>query len=1078
MSAEPPNSSPTSSGPPPSTSRGGLIAWFVDNPVAANLLMLTMLLGGAVGLSRVALEVYPDFSPGIVTVQVAYRGASPEDVAESICEPLEGAVQGVVGVKQVRCTALEGLAIVSLRLLSGVDAQQVVDRVETRVGALDTLPEGAEAPRVEELVARSHVMTVVVAADPDRVDLRSLAQEVRRDLIALPEVSVVELAPEVDQEIRVELDPTRLQAHGLSVPTVAAAIHDAVAGTPAGVLHGAERETQLRARDRARTERDYASIPLLARGDGRSLTVEGLGTVSTGPADDAVDVQLEDQAAVVLNLFRIGDQDATDIAAAVHAYVEARNARLPASGRVIVWMDDSELLRGRMRTLVENGVAGFALVVALLALFQGVRLAFWVAVGIPTAFAGVLWLMPSLDVTLNLVSGFGFVLVLGILVDDAIVTGESIFEARRSGLSEREAAIRGTRRVVLPVSLGVLTTALAFLPLLFMSGGMGKMARILPAVVVPALLFSLIESKFILPAHLAAVSTQIRGQIRGRARPRIWASMQAAARSFLDRHIAARYRTVLTRGLRRRWTVLAIAGVGLGSTLVVTAIWGPPFAFFPPVEANYVTARVTLSDAASPAKTRAVLERLRRAARTVAADVEAESGQRVVVHDLSYVGLQPLTPSESFGQAPDPSRRGAHLGQLAVALVDADHRSISASEFERRWRDAVGTLDEVRELTFSSALVSMGSPLDIQIAADDAAALQDPARAVHAALDDFAGTTNVSSSIGDGKPRLEFELTPLGESLGLSHAQLAEQVRAAYHGARVDRVRVDGREVDVIVRARDRATAAELNALPIQLPSSPSNSEGVGGTVPFGMVATTRTGVGPLVVRRVEQRPVANITADVDLSAQSPLELLRRLRDDVVPELEAAGQGVKISFEGQLRDQEDTAIELAGGYVVVLVAMYGLLAIPLRSYVLPLIILSAVPFGAMGAMLGHLVLGEGMTMLSVMGVVACSGVVVNDTLVLLVRIRERVQLDSDLSVAIRTAAQERLRPIVMTSATTVVGLLPLLFETSTQARFLVPMAISLAFGVALCTVVTLIVVPAGCLLVGRWSPGVFRAPRS
>ncbi|MFQ5524864.1 MAG: efflux RND transporter permease subunit [Thermoanaerobaculia bacterium] len=770
-----------------------------------------------------------------------------------------------------------------------------------------------------------------------------------------------------------------------------------------------------------------------------------------GFADTDLWARFNGRPAVVVQVFRVGEQSALEVADAVKSYVAGARRRMPEGIFLETWRDETVVLRGRLELLTRNGLAGFALVLLVLSLFLKLRLAGWVSVGIPISFLGAVLFMPVNDVSLNVISLFAFIVVLGIVVDDAIIVGENIYTEYQSGLEGLEAAEAGALEVAKPVVFAVLTSVAAFSPLLAVSTTMGKIMRVVPVIVIATLLFSLIESLFILPNHLSHLKHPKPGEDRERGP---WSRLQRRLSTGLERLIETTYRPTLKWAIRWRYATVAIGVAGLIVTFAVVRGGWVKFSFFPDVEADNTAAMLTMPQGTPAEVTADGVERLEAAALELAAEIENETGDRAIRHVLSSVGDQPYRAAQNRGVTGSASFDAPHLGEVTLELQPAEERSISSTEIADRWRGKVGEIPDVVELTYSSSIFSSGDAINVELFGPDLGHLTEVARTLKGELAAYPGVRDIADSFRAGKREIELELTREAELAGLSQVDLARQVRQAFYGEEAQRIQRGRDDVKVMVRypEGDRKSLADLELMRIRNPE--------GAEVPLASAARTSMSRGPAAINRTNRNRVVNVTADVDAEIANANEIIADLDNRVLPGVLADYPEIRFSFEGEQEEQRQTMQDLFRGFAVALLVIYGLLAIPFRSYLQPLIVMSAIPFGLIGAVWGHVLMGLDLAILSMFGIVALTGVVVNDSLVLVAFINRSTRRGSTLREAIEHAGVARFRPILLTSLTTFAGLTPLLLEKSMQAQFLIPMAVSLAFGVLFATFITLILVPA------------------
>lgn len=1035
----------------------GVIAWFARNGVAANLLMVFIVASGALALIGMPIEVFPSMETESITVTVPYLGAAPEEVEQGVCLRVEEAVQDLEGVDTVRATAAEGIGTVVIELESGADTRKVLDEVKSRVDAITTFPEETEKPIIQEALIRRRVITVAIYGDVDERALKAVAEEVREGLSELPDISQVELDAVRPYEISIEVSEDTLRQYGLTFDEVVMAVRRSSLDLPGGAVRAREGEILLRTMGQAYRGAEYGGIVLRARPDGSRLLLGDIAEVTDGFAETDVTSRFDGQPVALVQVYRVGDQSALRLARQVKEYVADRSAALPPGLRMTTWLDDTVPLQDRLRVLLESGRLGLLLVFLVLALFLKFRLALWVSVGIAVSFTGAIAVLPYVDVTINVMSLFAFLLVLGIVVDDAIVVGENIYRHFEMGKSGMRAAVDGARQVATPVTFSILTTVAAFTPLIYsVEGPSGAIARTIPLVVIGCLAFSLIESMFVLPNHLSHLTHR---HEEGQPRNVVWgwSLFQGFFSKRMKWVIDRGYRPLIERAIEWRYSTVAIAV----AVLVITAGYifsgRMKFEFFPDVEADNAVVLLTMPQGTPAETTLAAVERIETAASELEEELRREGHDGVFRHVMATVGAQPYA---ALVQASGPTANfqvevaAPHQGEVNIELMSSQERTIRASEVTRRWREMVGTVADAVRVEYTSSLVSFGAAVDVELTGRDLEQLRAAGEEIKARLADYPGVFDISDSFRAGKREIRLELDPRAESLGLSLEALGRQVRQGFYGAEAQRIQRGRDDVRVMVRypVEERETLASLEDMRIRTPA--------GAEVPFSFAGRAEFGRGFATIQRLDRRRVLNITADVDPAIVTANEVVADLEANVLPEILAGYPGISSSFAGEQEEQRQTFEGLFEALGVALIVIYGLLAIPFRSYLQPMIVMSAIPFGLIGAVIGHRVIGLNLTMLSLLGLIALTGVVVNDSLVMVDFINRRVAAGMKVHEAIRDAGAARFRPIVLTSLTTFVGLLPLLLERSFQAQFLVPMAVSLAFGVLFATAITLVLVPS------------------
>ena len=1041
------------------------IDWLARNPVAANLLMIAIVVSGLTGAAAVPEMVFPELDLHRIGIEMPYLGAAPEEVESGVVVRIEEAIHNIDGVRQIVSTATEGRASVVVELETGADAQRVLDEVTSNVKAITTFPLETEEPIIRELVSRNQVTDVAIAGATDVATLKRVAERVRDGLFALPDVGQVEFVGVPPYEIAVEVSEVALRRHGLTFDQVANVIRRSSLDLPGGSVRTGRGEILLRTVGQAYRGDDYEKLPLWTRSDGSRLLLGDVAAVVDGFAETDQRARFDDLPAVTVSVYRSGEQSALDVAAAVRDYVHRAEAWLPEGITLTLWQDQSEILNGRLALLLNSGAAGFVLVFGVLALFLEMRLAVWVSLGIPIAFLGAFAVMPSLDLSINMLSCFAFVLVLGIVVDDAIIVGENIHRHQERHADGLRGAVEGAQEIARPVVYAVLTTAAAFLPLLFVSGVYGQVFRVVPLVVLPCLLFSLLESLGILPAHLA--------HARRRRRAGRWRRLQQSMAGGLVWVVRKGYEPALEASLRWRYVAAAI---GL-STLVLAGgfVLGgrTGFQFAPSIEDQFITASITMPLGTPAAATSAAVAGFEAGAARLRARLMEETGVDHFRHVATTIGNQPILArgGGGLGRVTSGVVAASHIGEITIELASPESRSHTSEQLGILWSEETGPIPEAVAIDLHTSLLSTGEDVDVELSGGDLDRLRAAADVLKGRLAEYAGVHGVADSLRAGKAEMRLHIRPEAETLGLRLRDLARQVRQAFYGEEAQRIQRGRDDVRVMVRypREQRRSLADLENMRVRTPD--------GGEVPFRYVALAEPGRGFSSIRRIDGRRAVNVTAAVDPQVASASDLVADLRARILPEVLAPFPDVSYTFRGTQEAQEEAVSGLLAGFVLALIVIFALLAIPLRSYAQPLIIMGAIPFGFVGALWGHLVMGLDVSFTSLLGFVALTGVVVNDSLIMVDFInRERkvragirdpksrpaaapARAAAGLEHAIRRAGGQRFRPIVVTSLTTFAGLVPMMADRSMEAAFLIPMAVSLAFGVLFATVITLFLVP-------------------
>ena len=1035
-----------------------LIAWWAQNRVAANILLVVIMAGGLLSIPILKKEIFPDFATDMITVSVEYLGAAPEEVEESICIRIEEEIYDLDGIKRLVCAANEGVGVVTVQLVPGTDDRKLLDDIKTRVDAIDTFPEETEKPVIQQLLMRQQVINVAIAGDADEAVLKRLGEQVRDELSALPELTQVDLVSVRPDEISIEVSEDTLRRYEIVFDEVVRAVRLSSIDLPGGSIKTEGGEILLRTKGQAYRGEEFEQVVLRTKPDGTRLFLGDVAHVVDKFAETDQSARFDGIPAVLIQVFRVGDQNVLDVAQTVRDYVERVQPHMPDGITLTTWGDFSTYFESRLNLLLRNGAMGLALVFLVLVLFLRLRLAFWVSLGIPASFLGALWLMPILGSSINMISLFSFILVLGIVVDDAIIVGENIYTHQQRGKPWLQAAIDGTHEVAVPVVFAVLTTIVAFIPLLMVAGATGKIWKIIPLVVIPTLIFSLIESQLVLPAHLSrrwmvARVTKENQRIRliGLIR------FQRAFEEGLDWVIEHIYRPGLVWALH--WRYVTVSTFVAVFFLILGLVFGGwvKFVFMPNVEADYAVAMLTMpqgTPADVTAKAVAQLERSALALREVVEGGRDDDQREVFRHIMGAIGEQPYRTTQRMNMGRAEVFSGSNLGEVTIELVPSEERTMSSQEIVNRWRALTGPIPDAVDLTFTSSLFDPGEDINVQLAGPNTEELRRAANTLKARLKTYEGVYEVTDSFREGAQEIKLAITPAAETLGLTLSDLGRQVRQGFYGEEAQRIQRGRDDVRVMVRypAGHRRSLGDLEKMKIRTPE--------GDEVPFHLVASADIGRGPATINRVDRLRVVNVTADVDTATTDTGAIVSELVDSWLPELLAEHRGLRYSFEGQQREQEESLEALGRGFIFAVIGIFALLAIPLRSYVQPLIIISAVPFGIVGAVMGHLVIGMALSILSMVGMVALAGVVVNDNLVLVDFVNRTRAAGRSIFDAVHQAGVARFRPILLTSLTTFVGLLPMLLEKSVQAQFLIPMAATLGFGVIFSTIISLVLVPS------------------
>ncbi len=1030
-----------------------MIRYFVRHPTAANLLMAIIILLGVLGAFSLTREVFPQFASNFVNVQVIYRGASAEEVEEMICQRIEEEIEGIEGVEEVTSVSRENSGLVTIEVADRYEVRDVLEDVENAVDQIDDFPDDAEDPVVYEVDQIDKVCTLSVWAEGmSEKHLVLLGDTIRTELLRLDDVSLVELSGFSDHQISVEVREEALLAHGLTIGDVAREIRSQSVDLPAGSVETSEREITIRVVDQRRWAENFRDLPVKISADGARIPLRAVAEVADTFQDEWTRTTFRGHRCVNLAVNKTSHQDTIRIRNAVRTYVDRWNESPVAGAHLELWGDYAVYVEDRLGMLVENGLLGFVLVFLTLWALLHWRLAIWVAVGIPVSFLGTLYLLDGLDMSLNMITMFSLIMAVGIIVDDAIVIGENIFAHYSQGKSPAQAAVDGTREVGLGVAASMLTTVAVFMPLLVMQGDVGKIMRMMPIGVVTALSVSLVEGFLILPNHL----THSLGKIPKRPK-RIRAAINRQVQRFTEKV----YGPVLDWSVRRPLVPVAVLVMLLLICVGMLAGGRLKFQLFPELDGDILVAQIEMPAGTDLQRTEEVVRQIE-AALTGPEGVEGHfrpsqpNGQALIRHVSTSFGFL-----RAFGNNAAPLESGSHLAQVIVEMTPADRRNALCDDVVRVWREKVGDVTDVVSLTFEQLQVTPGGkPIDVRLHGDDLGELQRASQQLKLriagdgdSIDGYPGVRNLNDDLRPGKQEIRVRLKPAGRMLGVTTEALALQLREAFWGSIAEEFQRGGDnfEVEVLFAPADRHSIADLDDFLVRTSD--------GHMMPFHDVAVAETVRTYVQIVRVDGRRTVAVTADLDTRKGNSSEIMEDLHRRREAFLEQ-NPGVSITLEGQRKENEKTQASLKRGFVIGLCIVFILLSFVFQSYVEPLIVMAAIPFGLVGAVAGHLLLGLDWTMPSSIGFISLSGIVVNDSIVLVTFIKLRLAEGHSVLDSVHRAGMQRFRPVFLTSATTVAGLAPMLVETSLQAQFLLPMSVSITFGLMFATVVVLLLVPS------------------
>ncbi|MEJ6516317.1 MAG: efflux RND transporter permease subunit [Pseudomonadales bacterium] len=1016
----------------------GLVAYFARNPVASNLVMVILLVGGLLAALGLTAQVFPTIDPGTVTISVAYPGATPSEVEEGITRRVEEAVFGIDGVDRVISRASENLGSVTLELKDFVDADKVRDDAEAAVQQLiDFPPEDAEQAKIVRAETLADVLTIVVSSEMGERELRRGAEAIEEELLALPGVSLVTLVGAKDYEIAIEITEASLRRYDLTMSEVANTIRQSSINLSSGEIRTRGGDLLLRTNTKGTTGKSFENIVLRASSDGSVLRVSDVATVRDGFIDVDLINQFNGRESIFVKVQKSEAEDVLAIAEEIKIFLTDYTP--PQGVDVSVWDDQTEILQDRVGLLLRNGLLGFALVFLFLVIMLDLRLALWVAMGVPISFLGAFLFFDAFDVNINMISLFALIIVLGIVVDDAVVVGENIIAEQEQGKRGMEAAMDGVKGVFGPVMVGVLTTMAAFAPLLFVTGTFGQILGSVPVVVILVLGMSLIEAFLILPSHLANGGKWSRWPL-----DRIQDAVAGVVERFRNNILAP----AVAKAVRHRYLTL-LGGIGLlvlaGSLVTSGAV---RFIFFPDLESSSIRATVEFPVGTPFNSTKSAADRLVAAANAVNEKLDGVAFESISV----TIGGQTRTGGGPGGGG--GLTVASHLASVQIELGPEPPRTQSAKELERLWRNEVGEIAGVERLSYVADFFSGGADVEFELAHQDGNILEQAVATLKTNYATLDGFYEIQDSNSIGKRQFDINLTPTGEAAGLTPADVARQLRRNFFGEEVQRIQRGREELKVMVRYPEasRQSTADLFGARIRLAD--------GTEAPLSSVAQVTESRSYSAINRVDGLRIVSVSAQVDNAVTTPSAANTAVTNQFVPLLKQQFPGLQIRQAGQGREQSEDLGALGRLTLVALLIIFALMASQLKSYTQPIIILAGVPFGAAGALVGHYLLGYNLSFISIFGMVALSGVVVNDSLVLVDRYNKLVEEGWDNAEAIIEASRRRFRAIFLTTATTALGLTPMLFETSTQAQFLIPMAVSLATGIVFASVIILFLIPA------------------
>ncbi len=1018
-----------------------IITWFVHNRVAADLLMIFLFLTGFITLLSIKVEVVPDVSPDIVTIKVVYNGASPSEIEESIINPIEEQISGLDGIKEITSSASENIGIVTVEAQDNWDIRKLKDDIENTVDRITTIPKSAERPIIEQMVKKFQVLSISVYGKAPEKTLKKIVENIKDDLTKIKGITSVELGIYRPEEIHIEIPNEILRKYNLTLGDIADRIRANGYDIPGGRVKTFPKEILIRTKGKKYYAKDYAAIPIITKSDGTILKLGDIAILKDSFDDNTrLKAFFNGERAITINVYRIGNQNTLKISKLVRKYIDKIKYSLPSNVKVEVFNDSSIILKDRINLLLKNMLLGIILVIISLGLFLNLKLSYWITLGIPLSFAGALALLPHFDSSINMISLFAFIMVSGMVVDDAIVIGENIYTKREQGLSPFKASIEGGYEVGIVVIFSVLTTVAAFFPLLCGTGPMGKFIRQIPIVVISVLCISLLEALFILPVHLAHTKFETH--------------KPSKTAKLLKKIIRGPYRKTLFLSLKWRYISLSLSifilimliGLVLGKRI--------QYNFFPKLEGDVISCSFTLPSGTPISETQKLVKYIEEKGRETILQAEKKYNKKLLKYTISFAGASGILKA-----GPGEIKKGDTVGNVLIQLVSSEKRgNVSSLKLANIWKKNVGDLPQVEDISFTSSLMTMGSDIDIAFSHKNKKTLLKAIDDFKKEIANFGGIYNITDSFIEGKPELRIKLKPLGYALGLNLNDIAYQIRYIFYGDEAVRFQREKDEIKVLVRypEKERESLTTLKNLRIRLRN--------GKFVPFLDVASVKIDKGYTTIRHKDLRRIISVSADVDETTANPTEVRNDILKTVIPKLLEKYPGLTYSQEGAGKRQKESFQDIFRGFLISLFAVYALISISLNSFYQAFIIMLAIPFGIIGAIIGHIIMGINLSIISIFGLVGLSGIVVNDALVLMDKIKNFRNAGISSFRAVLGAGIKRFRAVMLTTVTTFFGLFPMVTEKSLQARVLVPMAISIAFGVLFATFITLYMIPVFYLI--------------
>ena len=1031
-----------------------IIKWMTEHPVASNLITIFVVVLGVMSAIQMPQKTFPDFTLDSVSVSVGYPGASPVEIQDSIVRPIEDQLSSIDGIDSITATISEGRGSVNVSFLRGEDIKAKLDEIKTEVDRINVFPVDADEPSVLQANNNSRVLEIALHGDATEAVLKEEAERLKDELVALDSISYVEIGSTRDYEISIEVSRDTLRAFGITMAEVARVIGQSSLELPGGSIKTNTVAIPIRTTGRNYTQSDFENIIIRTNPDGGRVYLRDIARVIDGFEDTDLSANFNGENAVSINIFRVGDEQVLTIVDDAITYLDTKfRPSLEDGIDTTIWQNEATNLQDRIDLLINNAAIGLVLVILCLALFLDIRLAFWSAVGIGVSFTATFAIMGALGMSINMISLFGFILAIGIVVDNAIVVSENIYTNSVKGMTALQAAVKGTQRIAVPVIFSALTTIVAFWPLTQLPGVLGKFLTDIPIVVMVVLSLSLVQALLILPRNLSNLD------VSPNFRPNLVLRALNVVRAVVDGVLQWFIRVPLDAVLRFTTNGFAIlipmaASVALMIMTVGLLSFGyVKFNFFPSIDGDFVTASIEMNDGTTFEMTQQVAEDVRDAAQRAGALLQAklpQSAPKVVVGVNMVVGQGVAAGGPSGGDAAG----GATIANVVVQITDPTSRDWETTEFETAWRTEIGLVASVKSLTVSAELIGAGDAVAIEMSLPDGQNITPVVTELREGLRRIPGLFSIKDDNSAG--RLEYRLALREEArlYGVNLSELANQTRAGFFGLEATSVQRGADNVAVVVRypKDERNSLSDLLSTWITTPS--------GDQIPLGTVAKIEEGQAPAQILRRNGRQVTTLTADLDLAVATSSEVNALIEADILPALIAKYSDLIITSGGEQRQQSDAQAALGQALGIALFIIFALLALVFRSYVQPIVVMSAIPLGLIGAVTGHYIMGIPLTILSIFGIIGLAGVVINNSLVMVDVFNEHIKNGIAVREAVILGTKQRFRPILLTSLTTFLGVYPLIMETSLQAQFLIPLAVSIGYGVLFGTVIIVLTVPA------------------